>query len=89
VTIELNPEQERIVRQAILAGLIHTRDDAAEIGIASIRERLAAHKSAANPRTAEAWSKELAAWSESHSATTPLLPDEATDRDSIYGAHGL
>jgi len=37
---------------------------------------------------AEEWSRELTAWSESH-ATTPLLPDEAINRDSIYGARGL
>jgi hypothetical protein len=37
---------------------------------------------------AEEWSRELVAWSENH-ATTPLLPDEAIDRDSIYGARGL
>jgi Arc/MetJ-type ribon-helix-helix transcriptional regulator len=42
----------------------------------------------AHPLDAEEWSRELVAWSESH-ATTPLLPDEAIDRDSIYGARGL
>jgi Arc/MetJ-type ribon-helix-helix transcriptional regulator len=38
---------------------------------------------------AEEWSRELAAWSESHTTATPLLPDEAIDRNSIYGARGL
>jgi Arc/MetJ-type ribon-helix-helix transcriptional regulator len=37
---------------------------------------------------AEEWSRELAAWSESHATATPLIPDEALDRDSIYGARG-
>jgi len=37
---------------------------------------------------AEEWFRELTAWSESHPAT-PLLPDEAIDRDSIYGERGL
>ena len=37
---------------------------------------------------AEAWSRELTAWSEGHSTATPLIPDEALDRDSIYGARG-
>jgi Arc/MetJ-type ribon-helix-helix transcriptional regulator len=35
---------------------------------------------------AEEWSRELTAWSESHTTATPLIPDEALDRDSIYGA---
>ncbi len=40
------------------------------------------------PLGAEEWFRELTAWSESHSPT-PLLSDEAIDRDSIYGARGL
>ncbi|MGA2169310.1 MAG: hypothetical protein ABSG62_13960 [Terracidiphilus sp.] len=50
---------------------------------AEVRERGRAH-----PLDAEEWFRELTSWSESH-ATTPLLPDEAIDRDSIYGARGL
>jgi Arc/MetJ-type ribon-helix-helix transcriptional regulator len=37
---------------------------------------------------AEDWSRELTAWSESHTTATPLIPDEALGRDSIYGARG-
>jgi Arc/MetJ-type ribon-helix-helix transcriptional regulator len=37
---------------------------------------------------AEEWSRELTAWSESHTSNKPLLPDEAVERDSIYGAGG-
>jgi hypothetical protein len=89
VTIQLNPEQERIVGQAMRAGLIRTRDEVAEIGVASIRQRLRARRSGSQPHSAEEWSRELAAWSASHSTTTPLLPDEALDRESIYSARGL
>ncbi len=89
MTIELNPEQERIVGQAIRAGLIRGRDEVAEIGVASIRQRLSVPNSAPHPHSAEEWSRELAAWSQSHSAATPLLPDEAIDRESIYEARGL
>jgi len=89
MTIQLNPEQERIVGQAIRAGLIRTRDDVAEIGVASIRQRLRMRRPASRPQSAEEWSRELAAWSESHSTGTPPLPDEAIDRESIYGARGL
>jgi hypothetical protein len=89
MTIQLNPEQERIVGQAIQDGLIRTRDEVAEVGVASIRQRLKVRQSGSHSHSAEEWSRELAAWSESHATTTPLLPDEALDRESIYGTRGL
>ena len=89
MTIQLSTEQERVVAQAIRVGLIRAREDAAEIGVANLRQRLKVRHSAAVSRSAGEWSRELAAWSESHSTTTPLLPDEALDRESIYGTRGL
>jgi Arc/MetJ-type ribon-helix-helix transcriptional regulator len=35
------------------------------------------------------WSRELTAWSEGHSKDTPLLSDDAIERDSIYSERGL
>ncbi len=90
MTIRLSPEQEHIVAQAMRAGLIRAHDDVAEIGVAAIRQRLRERPAASGqPNGVEEWSRELAAWSESHSTVTPLLPDAAVDRDSIYGARGL
>jgi len=89
VTIQLNPEQECIVGQAIRAGFIRARDEVAEIGIASIRQRLRTRHAAATQRSADEWTRQLTAWSESHSTATPLLQDEAVDRESIYGARGV
>jgi hypothetical protein len=89
MTIKLSPEQERIVGQAIRAGLIRAREDVAEIGVASIQQRLKVCHSCSSPHSAEEWSQELAAWSESHATTTPLLSDEALDRESIYGTRGF
>ncbi len=89
MTIQLNPEQEKVVGQAIRAGLIRAHDDVVEVGVASIRQRLKA-----SPRRPESVGRRGLVprvdrlESESH-ATTPLLPDEALDRDSIYGARGL
>jgi len=37
----------------------------------------------------EEWFRDLTAWNESHTRGTPLLPDEATERDSIYSTRGL
>jgi hypothetical protein len=89
MTIHLNSEQEGVVGRAIRAGLIRTHEDAVEMGIASIRQRLNATGSASALQTTEDWFRELSAWSESHSTATPLLPNEAIDRESIYGARGL
>lgn len=88
MTIELNPEQERIVGQAIRAGLIRAHEEVAEVGVATIRERLMARHGGPGQTDAEEWFRALTAWSESHS-TTPLLPEDAVDRDSIYGTRGL
>jgi hypothetical protein len=88
MTIQLSPEQEQIVGQAIQAGLIRTPDDVAEVGIAAIRQRLEARHAVPGPLDADEWFRELTAWSESHAAT-PLLPDDAIDRESIYGTRGL
>lgn len=38
---------------------------------------------------AEEWSRELHAWMHSNPAYTPVLPDEAISRESIYGTRGL
>ena len=89
MAIQLNPEQERVVGQAMRAGLIRDLDDVVDLGIAAIRQRLEAQPGREDSEDAEAWSRRLAAWSESHSMATPLLPDQALDRDSIYGERGL
>jgi hypothetical protein len=88
MTIQLNPEQEHVVGQAIRAGLIRAHEDVVEVGVASIRQKLKVHNPDASSLDAEKWLRDLTAWSDSH-ATTPLLPDEAIDRESIYGARGL
>ncbi len=89
---ELNPEQQQVVGQAIQAGLIRDLDEVnAEMGLATIRQKLTAQRPASETLGCGAMvrmSKELPAWSEGHSLTTPLLPDEAIERDSIYGSRG-
>ena len=40
MTIQINPEQEQVIGQAIQAGLIDTADQAVEMGVGTIRERL-------------------------------------------------
>jgi hypothetical protein len=85
VTIQLNPEQERIVEQALQAGLISSRDEIAEVGVASIRHTLIARHADSHPDSAQEWSRALSSWNEGHATTTPLLPDKAVDRESTDG----
>jgi hypothetical protein len=88
MTVPLNPEQERVVGEAIRAGLIHVADEAVEIGIATLRQRLNVRKADFEAPDADDWSRRLAAWVASHSEDLPLLSDQAIDRDSIYGERG-
>lgn len=89
MAILLNPEQERVVDQAMRAGLIRSLDDVAEVGIAAIRSRLNSRHAASAAEQPDQWFREFTAWIEGHSASSPPLPDEALDRDSIYGTRGL
>jgi hypothetical protein len=89
MAIQLNPEQEQVVGQAIHAGLIRIPDDVIGVGVETIRQRLEARLALERPQSAEEWSRELHAWIHSHSTTTRVLSDEAISRESIYGTRGL
>jgi hypothetical protein len=89
MTVHLSPEQERVIGQAIHAGLIRIPDDVVEAGISALRERLAANRNSGSEMGAEEWTQELHAWIHSHSTSTSILSDEAVERDSIYGTRGL
>jgi hypothetical protein len=85
--IDLNPEQERIVDDAIRAGLIREPHDVIEAGIGVLRERL---QSRPHDMTGvDEWTRELHAWIYSHSSAAPVLTDQAVERDSIYGTRGF
>jgi hypothetical protein len=84
MAIQLNPEQEIVVGQAIHAGLIHIPDDVVWIGVETIRQRLEAREGIHTPLSAKEWSREFHAWMESHSTDAPILSDEAISRESIY-----
>jgi len=89
MTIDLNEEQERIVRQAIRAGVISAADEVVSAGIEAIRQRLEGQTPSPMPTDAEEWRQRFHAWVHSHSTATPLLSDEAISRESIYGTRGL
>jgi hypothetical protein len=89
LTIHLSPEQERVVGQAIQAGVIRAADDVVSVGLETIKQRLQAQVASKAVPAADEWQREFEAWTEGHSTDTPLLSDEAISRDSIYGTRGL
>jgi hypothetical protein len=89
MTIHLNPEQERVIGQAIQAGVIRGAEDVLNVGLETIRQRLEARLVSRTAMDTEQWSRELHGWVHGHSSATPLLSDEAIGRDSIYGTRGL
>ena len=88
MTVELKPEQERIIERAIKAGLIRRADDIVELGVEAIRQQMEAGLLSGHAVSAEEWSRELHAWVHSHSTTAPLLSDNGISRESIYGGRG-
>jgi hypothetical protein len=89
MTIQLNPEEERLIGQAIQAGLIGKADDVVAVGVETIRQRLQSRIGSGSELNTEQWMREFKTWVHGHATTTPLLSDEAIRRDSIYGARGL
>ena len=89
MTIYLNPEQELVIGQAIQAGVIRDADDVVDVGLETIRQRLEARLASKAAMDADQWSQEFHAWVHGHSASTPLLSDEAISRDSVYGTRGF
>jgi len=69
--------------------VIRDADDAVDVGLETIRQRLEARLASRAGMDAKQWSQELHAWVHGPSASTPLLSDEAISRDSIYGTGAL
>jgi hypothetical protein len=88
VTIELPPEIE--------AGLL-VQAQAEGLGVADYVRKLVSKEIAANStahlrpayeRSNEEWLREFNDWVNSHAGNSIVLPDEAMERESIYGGHG-
>ncbi len=88
MTIELNPEQERVIGQAIKAGLVRTAEDVVEIGVKSVQQQLEKQPAPNAGPDDDDWQERFEAWTSSHRTDTPLLSDEGISRDSIYGNRG-
>jgi hypothetical protein len=86
MTITPTPEQERILGEAMDAGLIQRPEEALNLGLDTLRSRLASPR---RSETAEEWIARFHDFVHSHSTSTPLLSDEAISRKSIYDDRGL
>ena len=82
MTIDLNPEQERVIGQAIQAGVICAASDVLDVGIETIRQQLEMRLASQTSLDAEQWSQAFHAWVQGHSTLTPLLSDEAVSRSA-------
>ena len=89
MTIQLRPEQEQVIGEAIRAGLIATVDEVVDAGMETIRQRLEAHSTTQTQLDADEWMRKFRAWAHSHPTDTPLLSNEAISREFIYGERGL
>ena len=89
MTIQLKPEQEKVIEQAIRTGLIETADEVVDVGVETIRQRLEARTATHAPLTGDEWMRKFRAWAHSHPTNTPLLSDEAISREAIYREHCL
>lgn len=89
VTIELPPDIEAgLLAQAQAEGL-----DVADYVRNLVRRQVTAANPAksskpASERSTEEWLREFNDWVRSHAGNTVVLPDEAMERESIYGDHG-
>ena len=77
-----------MIGRAIEAGLIKTPDDVVGMGVETIQRRLEERRAPEDSTSAEQWLQDFHSWVHSHPTTTPLLPDEAINRESIYGTRG-
>ena len=84
MTIQLKPEQEKVIEQAILAGVIQTADEVVEAGVEKVRQELEERIAAPPPMTADEWIAKFREWAHSHPTDMPVLSDYAISRDSIY-----
>ena len=91
VTIELPPDiEEGLLAQAQAQGL-GVSDYVQNLvrGHVLAREDAAMKYRPAYELSADEWMRQFEAWTQSHAGNTVVLPDEAMERESIYGDRGL
>jgi hypothetical protein len=89
MVIALSSEQTQVIDKAIQAGVIQGPEDVIELGVRALQSRMDGEHELEPELSAGEWSRRLHAWANSHPTDTPLLSDEAVERESIYGYRGL
>src|SRR5580692_10782667 len=84
MVIELKPEQERILQEALRQGRFQSVEQALEEAIQSIVPGRNTQPALSPAERAAAFRL----WAESHPHTTPVLSEEAIRRESIYSDRG-
>jgi hypothetical protein len=84
MTIELKPEQERILQEALRQGRFQSVEHALDEAIHSIIPSGEMRPSLSPSERAAAFR----AWAEGHPRNTPLLSDQAISRETIYSDRG-
>jgi hypothetical protein len=82
MTIELKPDQERILQDALRQGRFQSLEQALDEALHAI---VVTGASALSPVERAAAYR---AWAESHPRTTPALSDDAISRETIYSNRG-
>jgi hypothetical protein len=72
MTITPRPDQEQLIAKAIQAGLIQSAEQALDIAVDTLRDRLEVSSS---PIPADEWIQKFRTWANSHPTDTPLLSD--------------
>jgi hypothetical protein len=80
MTIELKPEQERILKEALRQGRFQTVEQALDEALHSIVPSGPCGPTLSPAERAAAFR----AWAESHPRSTQVLSDEAISRETIY-----
>jgi hypothetical protein len=84
MTIELKPEQEYILQEALRQGRYRSVEQALDEAIHSIAPSVANTPILSPAERAAAFRS----WAESHPHNTPVLSDEAISRETIYSDRG-
>ena len=82
--IELKPEQERILQEALRQGRFQSVEEALDQALHSIVPAETVKPALSPAERADAYR----AWAESHPRSTHVLSDEAISRETIYSDRG-
>lgn len=88
MTIELKPEQARILEEALRQGRFHSVEEALDSAFQALAPGKDSEPGKARPALSPSErAAAFRAWAENHPRNTPVLSDKAVSRETIY-SHG-